>query len=158
MDKEKKEVGFGAILKNLCRRFWVVLIFAAICGFCMYTIAEQAVTSKYDSNIRLYINSSETSDDLVDVCGAVLESEGVLTEVVAQAELQYTAEELNGMLSYRDVNETNMIEITVRSSAPEEAEKIANPDQIVFLIRENNNNIINDYCNRQSLSEKNCIF
>ncbi|MBR4406722.1 MAG: shikimate kinase [Clostridia bacterium] len=34
--------------------------------------------------------------------------------------------------------------------AVEEAEKIANPNQIVFLIRENNDNIIEDYCNRKS--------
>lgn len=32
----------------------------------------------------------------------------------------------------------------------EEAKKIANPGQIVFLIRENNDNIIDDYCNRKS--------
>ena len=32
----------------------------------------------------------------------------------------------------------------------EEAEKIANLNQIVFLIRENNENIIDDYCNRKS--------
>lgn len=32
----------------------------------------------------------------------------------------------------------------------EEAKKIANPRQIVFLIRENNDNIIDDYCNRKS--------
>ena len=31
-----------------------------------------------------------------------------------------------------------------------EAEQIANVNQIVFLIRENNNNIIDDYCNRKS--------
>ena len=32
----------------------------------------------------------------------------------------------------------------------EEAERIANPDQIVFLIRKNNDSIIDEYCNRSS--------
>jgi hypothetical protein len=32
----------------------------------------------------------------------------------------------------------------------EEADKIVNPNQIVFLIRESNENIIDDYCNRKS--------
>lgn len=32
----------------------------------------------------------------------------------------------------------------------EEAKKLANPNQVVFLIRENNENIIDDYCNRKS--------
>lgn len=32
----------------------------------------------------------------------------------------------------------------------EEAEKLSDPNQIVFLIRENNDNIIDDYCNRKS--------
>ena len=32
----------------------------------------------------------------------------------------------------------------------EEADKIANLNQVVFLIRENNKNIIEDYCNRKS--------
>ena len=32
----------------------------------------------------------------------------------------------------------------------EEAEKIANKNKVVFLIRENNDNIIEDYCNRKS--------
>ncbi|MBO5394439.1 MAG: shikimate kinase [Clostridia bacterium] len=32
----------------------------------------------------------------------------------------------------------------------EEAEKLANPNQVVFLMRENNDNIIDDYCHRPS--------
>lgn len=32
----------------------------------------------------------------------------------------------------------------------EDAEKISNPNQIVFLVRKNNDNIIEDYCNRKS--------
>lgn len=32
----------------------------------------------------------------------------------------------------------------------EEAEKLADPNRIVFLIKENNDNLIDDYCNRKS--------
>ena len=32
----------------------------------------------------------------------------------------------------------------------EEAKKLANPNQVIFLIRENNDNIIDDYCHRRS--------
>ena len=31
----------------------------------------------------------------------------------------------------------------------EEAKKLANPNQVIFLIRENNDNIIDDYCHRR---------
>lgn len=140
MDREKKEAGFGAIVMNLFRRLWVVFIFAAICGFGMYMLATKAITPKYDSDIRLYINSGDTSDDLVDVCGAVLESEGVLSEIIDQAKLEYTTEELDKMLSYRDVNSTNMIEITVRSADSEEAAEIAN--FIAYILPERAEDVI----------------
>ncbi|MBD5131235.1 MAG: shikimate kinase [Clostridiales bacterium] len=39
-----------------------------------------------------------------------------------------------------------------------EAKQIANNNQIVFLIRENNNDIINDYCQRESHSDFNAFI
>ena len=126
MDREKKNAGFGGVLKNLWRRLWVILIFAAIGGALMYIITTQYIEPKYYGNIRLYINSEDTSDDLVDVCGAVVQSQNVLEEIIAESSLNCTYKQLEKMISYDDVNSTNMIEITVKSADPEEAASIAN--------------------------------
>lgn len=126
MGKEKKDFGLGGILANLGRRILAILIFAAVCGGGMYAVATYLVEPKYESGIRLYINGGDTTDDLVDVCGAVLLSHNVLDEIAEVAGVEYTAAELQKMISYKDVNDTNMMEITVKSTDGVEAATIAN--------------------------------
>jgi len=132
MDREKKKSGLLGVLKNLVRRLWVILIFAAIGGAVMYLVTTQYIEPKYHASIRLYINSDGTSDDLVDVCGAVLKSESVLGEIIAESGVKYSWEDLSKMISYRDVNSTNMIEVTVKSPDATEAVNLA--DIIAFIL------------------------
>lgn len=132
MDREKKNAGIGGVLKNLARRLWVILIFAAIGGAVMYLVTTQYIEPKYHANVRLYINSDSSSDDLVDVCGAVVKSQDVLLEIIAESGVKYTYEQLGKMISFSDVNSTNMIEITVKSTDAAEATAIA--DVIAFIL------------------------
>ena len=126
MVKEKKSCAIKEIFSNLSRRILVILIFAAVFGGAMYAIANYVVEPKFESHIRLYINGGETNDDLVDVCGAVLFSENVLDELAKDSGMGYTADELERMISYKDVNRTNMMEITVKASDGVEAATLAN--------------------------------
>lgn len=126
MTKDKKDWGIKGILSNLGRRLLVILIFAAICGGAMYAIANYVVEPKFESHIRIYINGGETNDDLVDVCGAVLLSDNVLSEIAEDSGMEYTANDLARMISYKDVNRTNMMEITVKATDGIEAATLAN--------------------------------
>ncbi|MBR5253116.1 MAG: hypothetical protein IKV39_04475 [Clostridia bacterium] len=132
MDREKKNSGLGGVLKNLVKRLWIIFVFAAIGGAVMYLVTTQYIEPKYHASVRLYINSDGTSDDLVDVCGAVVKSQSVLEEIIAESGVNYSYEELEKMLVYHDINSTNMIEITVRSTNAEEAVAIA--DVIAFIL------------------------
>ncbi len=142
MDREKKNAGLGGVLKNLWKRLWVILIFAAIGGAVMYLVTTRYVAPKYHGNIRLYINSESASDDLVDVCGAVVQSQSVLEEIISEGNLKYTYKQLGKMISYDDVNSTNMIEITVKSADPEEAASIANV--IAYILPDKAEEVISD--------------
>ena len=132
MDREKKNAGLLGVLKNLVKRLWIILIFAAIGGAAMYFVTTHYIEPKYHASVRLYINSDYTTDDLVDVCGEVAKSQSVLEEIIAESGVSYSYKELDKMIVYHDVNSTNMIEITVRSTNAEEAVAIA--DVIAFIL------------------------
>lgn len=77
-----------------------------------------------------------TSRTLVDTYLAALKTNLTLQKVADQSGLNYSVEELRGMISASSVNNTEILSISVTSINPHDAEKIANtiaevlPEQI----------------------------
>jgi capsular polysaccharide biosynthesis protein len=74
------------------------------------------------------ISGSEisTAKALVSTYSVILKTRTTLESVIEIDDLDYTYEELYSMVSSDAVNDTEIFEITVTSSSPTEAEKIAN--------------------------------
>lgn len=140
----------GVIWKHL---FTIILvtIFGAVTVL-VYTLFF--VTPKYQASAMLFVNTSSldvgstkinlsdltASKSLANTYSVILKSRTTLEEVIEKAELSYSYTELNNMIATQTVNDTEVFRVTVTSTDPNEAEKIANT--IVDVLPERINTIM----------------
>lgn len=133
-------------LVELFRLLWsnVLPILLAAAIFCAAALGYSVfmITPKYEAEASMYVNntsfsfgqasfsisSSElsASNSLAKTYIYILETRETLEEVIKEAELHYTYEELKKMLSTEEVTGTAIFKVTVTSESPVEAERIAN--------------------------------
>lgn len=153
---EYYEIDLMQLLRLLWRKAWAIILAAVIGGAAAFSIAAFLVTPKYEAKAMMYVNNSSFSvgstsfsisstelsaaQSLVDTYLIILTSRTTLNEVIRAAELDYSYETLNAMLSAGAVNGTEVFSITVTSEDPYEAKLIANtivdilPDRISDVV------------------------
>lgn len=152
--EEDQEIDLGKLIKALWHRAWAIVLAMLICGGAAFAYAAYAVTPLYEANALLYVNNGSlsvggtsislsdlsASKTLVDTYTIILGTRLTLNDVIEEADLDYTYEELSGMISAEAVNDTEIFEVTVTSPIPEEAELITNtiveilPDKVAEVI------------------------
>lgn len=154
MDNREKEdymeIDLLRLMKALWHRVWVIVLVMLTCGAAAFLYTYFLVTPLYDASALMYVNNSSitvgstsvsladlsASQTLVDTYIVILKTRLTLNEVIEQAELDYSYEDLRDMISAAPVNSTEIFEITVTSPHPDEAERVANtivkvlPDKI----------------------------
>ena len=133
-------------LVQLFRLLWsnVLPILLAAAVFCSAALAFSVfmITPKYEAEASMYVNntsfsfgqasfsisSSElsASNSLAKTYIYILETRETLEEVIKEAELSYTYEELIEMISTEEASGTGIFKVNVTSESPVEAERIAN--------------------------------
>ena len=140
--KEYYELDLMQLLRTLWRKAWAIVLAAILGGAILFSYATFIVTPKYEAEAMMYVNNSSFSvgstkfsidnaeltaaHNLVETYIVILNSRTTLNEVIKAADLDYTYEELKGMLSAGAVNNTEVFSITVTSKNPQESELIAN--------------------------------
>lgn len=118
---------------------WIIVsvILFAIGAF---AISKWMITPLYQADVMLYVNNGTTSDktdrisnsdisasqSLVDTYIVILKYGETLDEVVKDAKLNKTPEQLASMISSSSVNGTEVFRIVVTDDDPNEAASIAN--------------------------------
>ncbi len=137
------EIDLKQLWFALIRRIWILLITAFIGAAVFFTGTKLLITPEYKSYVQVYVNNNSfslggdtlgglTSSDimasksLVDTYIVILRSRNCLNDVVNTAGVDYSYGQVRNMISAYSVNETEVFEIAVTSTKPEEAEKIAN--------------------------------
>lgn len=134
------EIDLLHLLKVLWHRAWAVVLAMLLCGGSVFAYTYYLITPLYQSSALMYVNNSSitvgstsvsladlsASQSLVETYIVILKTRLTLNEVIEQAEVDYSYEELVKMIDASPVNETEIFEITVTSPDPSEAEKIAN--------------------------------
>lgn len=141
-----------AIWKNILAIALVaVLVGAAAFGYTAFVMSPvyQATASLYVNNSSFSLGSTSfsissaelsASNSLVSVYIYILNSRTTMEDVIKEADLSYTPEELSRMVSAKGINSTGAFEVTVTSGNPAEAELIANtiakilPDRIAEIV------------------------
>ena len=140
----------------LVQKIWAVILAAVIFGGAAFGLTYFFVDPLYQSSTLLYVNNSDISvgstsfsisnsdltaaQKLVNTYVVILRSRTVLNEVINNAGLLYTYQELYNMISAEPVDDTEVFEVVVTSRDPIEAEHIANtiadvlPDKITDIM------------------------
>ena len=147
-----EEIDLLELAKALLRRWWALVLAVVIFGMAAFGYTYFLIDPLYKSSALLYVNNSDISlgstsfsmssadlsaaQKLVNTYIVILKSRTALNEVKSRANLDYSYEELKGMISAAPVNSTEVFEVVVTSKDPAEAERIANtiasvlPDKI----------------------------
>lgn len=134
------EIDLLHLIKVLWHRAWVIVLAMLLCGGSAFAYTYYLVPPLYESSALMYVNNSSitvgstsvslsdlsASQSLVETYIVILETRLTLNEVIDQAGVDYTYENLLEMIDAAPVNETEIFKITVTSPDPAEAEKIAN--------------------------------
>jgi len=138
--EEYVEIDLIRLASALWHRAWAVLLVALLSGAAAFCCAFFLITPRYQSSALMYVNNGASSIDsssvspsdlsasqsLVDTYIVILKTRLTLNEVIRQAGLAYTYEELYDMVHAQAVNSTEILQIVVTSEDPQEAERIAN--------------------------------
>ena len=128
--EQEPPLTLGEILAVLWRRLWVILIVVAICvlGAVYLSLAQ---TPHYEATAKILIGQEEgvPAQDLQELIPTAVDLVGtrpVARDVIRELDLQITPGELLRNLTVDQVDSTQSIEISYRTSDPEMATDIAN--------------------------------
>ena len=123
-------------------RIWAVILAAVICATVAFGLTYIFVEPTYVASTLLYVNNNTISvgstsfsissgsltaaQELVNTYIVILKARTSLNEIIETAGLTRSAESLKHMISAQPVNSTEIFEISVTSTDPQEAELIAN--------------------------------
>lgn len=136
------ELDLMQILRALWNRVWAVILAAAIGAAIFFSYATFGITPLYSSEVLIYVNNSSfnvgstsfsisssqisAAQDLVSTYLVILKARATLNDVIDEADLDYSYEQLKSMITASSVNGTEIFRVSVTSHSPEEAEEIAN--------------------------------
>ena len=123
-------------------RIWAVILVAVICATIAFGVTYVFVEPTYVASTLLYVNNNTISvgstnfsissgsltaaQELVNTYIVILKARTSLNEIIETAGLTRSPQSLKGMISAQPVNSTEIFEISVTSTDPQEAELIAN--------------------------------
>lgn len=137
--EEVKEVNLKALVEDLAKRAWIIILSAVICaaGFLVYNI--NFVEDTYKAEITMYVvnnvgnGEGMASSDLAVALQLtksyvkLIESERVLDKVVKEAKLtSLTAADIRRMMRVEVLDETEVFTVSIISRDPKMSADIAN--------------------------------
>lgn len=139
---ESEKIDLIRLIQALVKRIWLVILAGIIGGVLAYGWADYSTVPKYQASAMLYANNAisvgnastefaskislGTAKDLIASYVVILNSRETLNDVIDYAGLNYSYGQLKSMISASAVGETEIFQVTVTSTSPEEAEVIAN--------------------------------
>ena len=154
--KKEIELDLFQVVNILWQKALILILAATIFGAASFAGTFFFISPKYKATTSMYVNNSSfsfgatsfsitsselsASNTLVSTYIYILESRTTLEEVISEAGLSYTYEDLEKMIDARAVSDTAAFDVTVESENPVEAELIANtiakilPDRIAEIV------------------------
>lgn len=136
--KENSGMSIQEVTKLLLHKIWLIILWLIIGGSTAYAISAYLLTPTYSSNVSMYVNNTNAAEStlsindlnvaqqLVTTYIEILKSDTVLDKVIDKLNLSYSTSELRKMISATGVSDTEIFNIEVTATNPEEAADIAN--------------------------------
>ncbi len=116
----------------------IIVLAAVALGAVFFLVSQFLLTPVYTSQTLLHVSNMterkssivttsdvQVSRELLDTCVVILNSRTVLDKVAEQSGLDYTANQIKGMISAQSVSSTEIFKISVTHTNPKEAQIIA---------------------------------
>lgn len=130
----------------LKKKIWVILLSAVICGVISGLVSFYVLKPTYEANTTLIVNKEmedetaqvSTSDDLNFVqkmavtYGEIIKSKSVIASTINKLNLDMTYEDLSKAVSVTNVENTQIIKISVQNENPRIAATICNTIPEIF--------------------------
>lgn len=145
IEMDNIELSIVDIIKTLLKRWWVILISTILCGAIMFAYSTFAITPLYGSRIQFYVapefGNSQATTAITAYQTYTYAKEAILTymklldndeffdilesKVDGKCQIRYSSKALSSMISYSDVEDTDLFYATVVSVDPGDAYIIA---------------------------------
>ena len=131
------EINVIELLGALLKRWWIILLAMIAGSALMFVFTRFFVTPLYQSSVSFYVNNGQRTEEkisnsdlsaaqsLVDTYIVILKYGTTLDDVIADAKLNVTAEQLADRIKCAAINDTEVFQVTVTDPSPEQAEKTA---------------------------------
>jgi capsular polysaccharide biosynthesis protein len=141
LEKKTQEINLSVLGRTIVRRVWIIILATIICAAGMFIYAKNYVTPTYRASVQMYVNNTSqlaaegkyipyseltAAQSLVKTYVAILDTYDTIREVVSYSGLNYSYEQMRGMLSAEAINETELFEVSVVADTPEDAATLAN--------------------------------
>ena len=150
----ESSIDLTAIFRLLLKKLWMLLLIGVVAGIIGFGISAFLLTPQYRSAATLYVASSQsdananktTSDIAVAIRLAnsykeIFVSRTVLQQVESDFNGKYTIQQLSGMVSVENSDDSEILTLQVTCPAPSDAQRIAEKifdygtDEIMRVIR-----------------------
>ncbi|MBR5236450.1 MAG: hypothetical protein IKW06_03665 [Clostridia bacterium] len=157
------QISVVELVKLFLFHWWRIVIVAVVGAMLAFGVTAWFVTPTYTSRGSLYVNNNTfqsnpnvnladlaTSQQLAFTCIELLKSDTFIEQIAEDLELPYSTTEIRGMISMEPKNETEIIEIKVRSHNPKLSQNMVDSiledasDEIIRIVGGGNVKIV-DY-------------
>lgn len=142
LDKAKKqqsddfEINFGDLFHNLIQKIGIIILCLILGGGAAFAYTKMMIIPVYSTSSMVYILTKTTdTTSLADIqmgqqltvdFEVLAKSRPVVEKAIDNLHLEYTYEQLNGMISTQILPNTRILKLTVTSTNPKLAKDIAN--------------------------------
>lgn len=142
-EQREKSISIRELYFLLKRHLLLIIIAGFVGGMFTYCVCSMFVDPVYEADAKMIVNSrreqtgSVTNDQitsaqkLVDMYAIIIRSRSVLEPLIEELDLSMSVEGLSQMITVTSVNDTQVMQIAVRSKDPDLALEIA--EQIVSI-------------------------
>lgn len=144
-------IDLAHVVKTLVQKAWLIALAGLLAAAMGFSLSAFVITPTYSSSIMLYVNNSSFSlgntsfsissseitaaQDLVKTYGEILNNRTTLERVIDKTGVSYTYRELSEMIVSEPSNDTEIMKVTVTTTDPYEAARIANCIAEVLPVR-----------------------
>jgi Capsular polysaccharide biosynthesis protein len=136
---KKDEISLREIFNILKKHLVLILLITCFSAALGYVVSQYLIAPEYQANATLIVNPDtseqninitydqvQLAEQLVGTYSIILKSDPVLEQVIDAMDLDMSAPQLAESVTVAGVNQTSVIQVTVRNKDPKTAMEIAN--------------------------------
>ncbi len=134
------EISITDIINMFLKRWRMVAAAVIVAGVLAFSVTELFIAPTYSSGGLLYVSNSQMSSKSSDIsysqiqsaqalvitCSKMLQSDTFMAMVSEDVNGKYLPDEIKGMVDFQSLDETELMQVTVKAHDPHEAYEIAN--------------------------------